>query len=126
MDIEEAVELFHELGGSKTVSKTLEINKVYGKYNFSLLVHAPKKEISKLMAVAVKRTGILLKKALTSNWQYAQGQGDNLLLKFYPRENVFNRCTIKKIKKEVWVEDQKAHFETKISYEAICDGEMHT
>jgi len=127
MNRQEIVDLYDELvdlGGHGSLE--------FRSYNptttmYKITIHSTKKIMSKLMSRFVIRTGILLKKSLSSlGWQEAEGEGDNLKAIFFPKENAFLGCKLKKKTKKVLVPANEEHYETRITYEVECDGFKET
>jgi len=74
------------------------------------------------MAHFVKKTRITLKKKLITTWQIAAGSIDNITGNFYPMEDSFRQCKIKKVRTDQVL--VPAHYENKPVFKVICDGEI--
>lgn len=124
MNIEKALALFHKLTDFKRVQGEIDIKSSDGNISFSYHIHADPIELSRIMAVFVKETGIKLTKHQVKHWQSAVGNKGNVSGSFYPRGHAFRRCQIKQTKRRVFVPAQPAHYEDKITHKVVCDGEL--
>jgi len=91
---------------------------------YKITIHASAKDLTKIMAYFVKETGISLKKELSLSWQVASGGKGDLSVVFFPLEDTFTGCRLRKKVGKKLVPATKAHYDKVVTYEVECNGEV--